>query len=107
MRCRDPSGFECQLTLEAESGKEVLDKAEAITALLIEAKCEPLYDGNGYHADASNETSTPSRTIQKKKGQGSRKLCPIHHIEMQICQKGTKTWYSHRWKGPWCQLEPA
>lgn len=107
VRYRDPTGFECQLTLEAETGKEVLVKAEAALARLIEAKCEPLHNGNGNHIEPSKEAPTSSRTIQKVEGQGSKKVCPVHHIEMQLWQKGTKTWYSHRWEGSWCKGEAA
>ena len=41
-RYLDISGFECQLSLEAETGADVLKKAEAAIAYLSESKCIPL-----------------------------------------------------------------
>jgi len=54
-RYQDPSGFSCQITIEAESGVEVLKKAAGAIAHLIELKCEPLRLGNGSNGNHNSE----------------------------------------------------
>ncbi len=105
VRYQDPSGFECQLSLEAETGMELLAKAEAAIARLVELKCLPVHNGN--HNTHGTDSQPAPKTIQKVEGAGSKKLCPVHGIGMQLWQKGTKTWYSHRWEGSWCKGIPA
>ena len=41
VRYRDPSGFDCQLSLESASGVEVLQRAQAALAKLSESGCTP------------------------------------------------------------------
>ena len=40
-RYLDPSGFECQLTLRAETGQELLERAHGAIAFLLKNGCVP------------------------------------------------------------------
>lgn len=96
-RYQDPSGFSCQITIEAESGVEVLKKAAGTIAHLIELKCEPLRFGNGSNANHNSEP--PLQQLSA----ATNPICPVHGIEMRKWTKGNRTWYSHRWEGGWCK----
>lgn len=102
-RYLDTSGFECQLSLEAETGADVLKKAEAAIAYLSESKCIPLplipRKSNGQ----GKEPNTGSTKEIQKVGPSGNPICPIHGIEMKRWTKGDRTWYSHRWEGGWCK----
>lgn len=102
VRYLDPSGYECALSLEAETGSEVLKKAEAAIARLVEKKCLPLSPVPSNGKNHSEQTQTNPIAVQGAEGQ-SKKRCPIHGIEMTLWQKGERRWYSHRWEGRWCK----
>jgi hypothetical protein len=93
VRYIDPSGFECQLSLEGSSGIEVLKKAESAIERLKEAQCSSI---------VRVPTSTPDKEEEKKEDEH---LCPIHQIPMKLWQKNGRSWYSHRWNGSWCKGE--
>jgi len=77
-------GFACQLTLRSESGRDLLEKANAALSFLLESGFTP----DVYH----------------QKGNGDRKLCPIHQVEMRRYEKDGRFWYSHKLeKGGWCK----
>lgn len=95
-RYLSPTGFECQLVLEAETGLEVLKKGEAALACLIEQNCMPI----SFHG--TNGGSNASKTVLES---GEKHFCSIHKIEMKRWSKGDRTWYSHRWEGGWCKGE--
>lgn len=90
----DPSGFECLLSIEAETGAEALRKAEGALTHLTEAKCLPYlkqgHNGNGHKSTVMVKTD------------GKNPTCSIHNIEMQKWSKNGRTWYSHRWDDGWC-----
>jgi hypothetical protein len=104
-RYEDVSGFQCQLSLEAETGAEVLNKAEAAVAYLTESKCFPLHLGNHNGNGHGNNDSSDATIEVKKEGGLKNPLCPIHHVEMKLWTKGNRSWYSHRWEGGWCRGE--
>lgn len=89
-----PLGFECQITLRAERGLDLMEKVEAATAFLIKNGCEPyLYRLNGSKKELEEEhTDDPA-------------WCPIHHCLMKRWEKDGKTWYSHKVNGSWCSGE--
>lgn len=99
----DPSGFECLLSIQAESGSEVLTKAQGALERLSERKCLPHTQGQ---PNNGNEQKTPEKqatTVQVKQGANTSKvMCPIHNVEMTLWTKGTRSWYSHRWNDGWC-----
>lgn len=106
-RYEDVSGYQCQLSLEAETGAAVLVKAEAAVAYLSESKCLPLplgnHNGNG---QGHGKENTPGATVEVKQEDGSKNpLCPIHNVEMKLWTKDNRSWYSHRWEGGWCRGE--
>lgn len=79
VRYRTAEGFDAMLTLRGESGDEVLPKAEAAIAWLLEHGAQP--GGKGY----------------KDNGQAlGTKICPIHHLAMRKRSKNGDTWWSHR-----------
>lgn len=86
-----PEGFRCQLTLRGESGKEIIEKAQAAIAHLQAQGCQP----------------QPSHTtVKSSNGNGHAKdvrLCPIHHEEMRRWEKDGKVWYSHKLGEGWCK----
>jgi hypothetical protein len=81
-------GFQCQLTLRAETGRELLEKAEAALAFLLE---------NGYApCEAINNHTIDVPTI-----------CQIHGVAMKRYEKNGKSWFSHRLEdGSWCRGKP-
>ena len=102
VRYLDPSGFECQLSLEADTGSEVLKKAEAAIAYLEGKKCQPLslaFSNGKNHGAEANSQPVPVSTAE---GQ-PKKLCQVHGVEMTLWQKGDRRWFSHRWNGHWCK----
>jgi len=94
VRYIDPSGFECQLSLEASSGSEVLKKAQVAIERLKESQC-------------SSIARCPSTHSLKDEEKEEAHLCPIHHIPMRLWQKNGRSWYSHRWNGSWCKGESS
>ena len=100
VRYIDPSGFECMLSLQAETGSEVLKKAESAITHLVDAKCIPL-QRDSLRATQGNNGNKPGATIMVKTD-GKNPVCPIHGIEMKQWSKNGRTWYSHRWNDGWC-----
>jgi len=102
VRYVDPAGFECILSIQAETGAEVLRKAESALSHLDDAKCLPVhknsFKGNG-HVKEHNSAAT---ILIKSNGNIKNPICPIHNIEMQKWSKNGRTWYSHRWNNGWC-----
>jgi hypothetical protein len=97
------NGFECILSLQAESGAEVLKKAESAIAHLTEAKCIPLHKESRNIDNRDNGKSSGSTVLVKQDGNGNNPTCPIHpDIEMQKWTKNGRTWLSHRWEDGWC-----
>jgi len=91
VRYRDPSGFECQLTLECASGVEVLQKAQAALTKLSELGCQPL---NPQPVFSVKDIPAKDETI----------LCPIHNVPMREWKKNGRSWYSHKLEdGSWCK----
>ena len=86
-----PSGFECQITLRAESGIDLMSKVEKATAYMIEHGCEPyLY-----------RLSCSKGQIERE-NKDSPAWCPTHKCLMRRWEKDGKAWYSHKVNGEWC-----
>ena len=91
VRFRDPSGFDCLLSLESASGVEVLQKAQAALAKLSESGCTPIH----------NSQISSAKETQPK---GEKVMCPIHHVPMREWKKDSRTWYSHKLEdSSWCK----
>ena len=102
----DPSGFECLLSIQAETGAQVIKKAEAAIAYLTELKCLPLHPGNN-NGNWQEKASKPDAIVEVKQDDNTGKtICPIHNIEMTRWSKNGRTWYAHRWQDGWCQGKP-
>jgi hypothetical protein len=94
------NGFECLLSIQAETGSEALRKAESAISHLIEAECAPFHKNatNGNHKGNGHN----SKATVLVKTDGKNPTCPIHNIEMKKWSKNGRTWYSHRWDDGWC-----
>ena len=91
VRYRDPSGFDCQLSLESASGVEVLHRAQAALAKLSESGCKPIPKPQ---ISSATESETKSESV----------MCPIHNVPMCQYQKNGRSWYAHRLEdGNWCR----
>jgi hypothetical protein len=91
VRYRDPSGFECVLSLESASGVEVLQKAQAALVRLIESGCKPLHKPR-----VSSDTNSEPKA--------EKIMCPIHNAPMSEWKKDGRTWHSHKLEGgSWCK----
>lgn len=78
-----PEGFVCQITLRADSGKDLLERANAALAFLLD---------HGYSPSDNNHNGKDS------------KWCPIHQCALYRREKDGKVWYSHRLdEGGWCR----
>ena len=73
----DPEGFECQLTLRAETGQDLLEKVNAAIAYLLENGCVP------YSFRGVNRVQSPKGGNNKGNSQqDGHGWCPIHECEM-------------------------
>jgi hypothetical protein len=97
VRYRDPSGFDCQLTLESGSGTEVLQKAQAALTRLSESGCTPIRQ-NLHGSATTNDSSTSGKAREAKV------ICPIHNVPMKEWKKNGRSWFSHKLEdGSWCK----
>ena len=96
------SGFECILTLQAESGAEALKKAESAIAHLIEAKCTPIRKESRTTDNKDNGKHAETTVLVKPDGDVKNPVCPLHGVEMQKWSKNGRVWYAHRWEDYFC-----
>lgn len=94
----DANGFECQLTLRGDSGKEVLEKAEAAITFLLNTDCQP----NSHHKPSLQDNAVDSEAGSHNGNGHDRSWCPIHEVEMKRWEKNGRTWYSHKVGDAWC-----
>jgi hypothetical protein len=85
----DSRGFECQITLRAITGKELLQKVGAAMDSLLRDGCTPWPDRRGGKKNPSSNSSEA--------------WCSIHDCEMQRHEKDGKHWYSHKVGDFWCK----
>ncbi len=106
---QSPEGFICQITLRADSGKELLEKAQAAITHLLQTGCmpcdnftfRPKSNGNGNGHTPQTETSTTP--ANGGNGNGSTHVCSVHNVEMRRFEKEGRIWYSHKTdEGGWC-----
>jgi hypothetical protein len=102
VRYLDPSGFECILSIQSESGSEALKKAQGAISHLTEAQCIPLRKDSHNNGNKSNGKSSEPTILVKPDGNGKNPVCPLHGVEMQKWSKNGRIWYSHRWNDGWC-----
>ena len=97
-----PEGFECQITLRADTGQEVLEKAQGAIAFLLKSGCAPCW--NGKHINHEQPQYTDQVTVPDGNGNNGheRGWCPIHQSEMKRWDKDGRTWYSHKVGDQWC-----
>ncbi|MFC1921793.1 hypothetical protein ACFLY4_00760 [Chloroflexota bacterium] len=97
-----PEGFECQLTLRAESGSELLEKVNSAIAYLLNNDCVPYtYNRGGYRAP-TNVKSTNGNNADKDQSDDPA-WCPIHQCQMKRWEKDSRVWYSHKVDDNWCK----
>ena len=99
----DPAGYECLLSIQAETGSEVLTKAEGALERLAELKCVPHSQKQPNNGNEQKKFEEPTPTIQVKQDASSEKpICPIHGVEMTKWNKNGRSWHAHRWNDGWC-----
>jgi hypothetical protein len=102
-----PDGFVCQLTLRGETGKDLLEKANAALTWLRENGYLPS-EFNGYRSRNNGNKSENNAQPSNGNGNGNGKqdhpenICPIHQCEMKRWEKNGKIWYSHKTDDGWC-----
>ena len=97
----DPDGFECQITLRAVSGQELLEKVNGAIAHLLDNDCTPYSYRGGYKSKANKASKDGNN-----KGDGhanNAAWCPIHECEMRLWEKDGRSWFSHKVNGDWCK----
>jgi len=78
-----PEGFACQITLRAENGRELLERANAALAFLLE---------NGYSPCENHHNGQEG------------KWCSLHQCWMRRREKEGQVWFSHKLEsGGWCR----
>lgn len=93
-------GFTCQLTLRADSGKELLERANSALVYLQEQGCIPFY---GYQKNGTQENDNHSATEAKVNPNGDNpSWCSVHGVEMKRWEKDSRVWYSHKTEEGWC-----
>ena len=105
-RYLDPSGFECVLSIQAETGIQVIKKAEGAIAHLIELKCLPLHPGNHNGNGQKEASKSDTTTVVKQDDNSGKVICPVHGVPMQKWTKNGRSWYAHRWDDGWCKGRP-
>ncbi len=104
----DPNGFECQFTLRAENGQDLLEKANSAIAYLLKHDCKPYsYNRNSYRAKKANRKPADSNKGSSNGNTGNQSSqdsswCSIHECDMQRWEKDGRVWYSHKVDGEWC-----
>ena len=102
-----PEGFECQITLRAETGSELLEKATSAIGYLLKSGCLPysyrpvLRPPSEPKPNGESNTNSDGTSLSSQ-DKTSPAWCPIHHCEMKRWDKNGKTWYSHKVDGKWC-----
>ena len=105
-RYLDPSGFECMLSIQAETGIQVIKKAEGAIVRLTELKCLPLHPGNHNGNGQQEASKSDTSIVVKQDGNPGKVMCPIHHVPMTRWTKNGRSWYAHRWNDGWCKGKP-
>ena len=97
-----PEGFECQLTLRAESGSDLLEKVNHAITYLLNNDCVPYtYNRRGFQGTTNNKST---KGINPKKEQvDDPAWCPVHQCEMKRWEKDSRIWYSHKVDDDWCK----
>ncbi len=86
-----PEGFVCRITLRAENGQDLLQKATGAIAFLLEHGNLP-------------EQHNKCKPSQEREHRPERKYCFMHLCEMKRFEKDGRTWFSHRLPdGTWCR----
>lgn len=90
IRYLDPSGFECQLSLEASSGSDVLKKARGAVEYLKETQCSPIL-------------RVPTIPLSKVNDNDEVHRCLLHNVPMKRWEKNGKIWHAHKFEDHWCR----
>ncbi len=98
-----PDGFTCQLTLRADTGKDLLDRANSALSFLREQGNIPFY---GYTRDNGNHESQHQENGAGNQPMTDRAFCQIHSCEMKRYEKDGRVWYSHKTPEGWCNGKP-
>jgi hypothetical protein len=93
-----PGGYQAQLTLRANTGSDVLGKADAVIGYLMSQGCKPYSYGNTMASLRNSDAKNDGGQSSDKKG-----WCPIHMTEMQHWNKNGRSWFSHKVGDTWCQ----
>jgi hypothetical protein len=93
-RYQTPEGFVCQITLRGDTGKDLLEKANAALTWLKEKGFQP---GENYSFRPRNNNSK-----QQANTNHETTTCPIHNVEMKRYEKDGKVWFSHKVEDGWC-----
>lgn len=103
-----PDGFVCQLTLRGETGKDLLEKANAALTWLKENGFLPC-ENNGFrlcnNGSKSDDNIQPIANSHSNNGNNNvhaANWCPIHQCEMKRWEKDGKIWFSHKAESGWC-----
>ena len=97
-----PEGFECQLTLRAESGSELLEKVNSAIVYLLNNDCVPYtYNRGGYRTPANNKSTNGNNADKDQPDDPA--WCPIHQCQMKRWEKDGRVWYSHKVDDDWCK----
>jgi len=107
VRYVDPSGFECILSIQAETGAEALKEGEGAITHLTDAKCSPSQKNTSNGNGRSNGKHTGETLMIRPDGNAKNPICPIHGIEMTKWTREGHTWYSHRFEDGWCKGKKA
>ena len=102
-----PEGFECQITLRAETGAELLNKAASAIAHLLKTGCLPATYHPTQRPAPQPKPASESNSISNNSSSGNSHTlnpawCPIHQCEMKRWERNGKVWYSHKIDSQWC-----
>jgi hypothetical protein len=95
-------GFECQLTLRAESGSELLEKVNSAITYLLNNDCVPYTYNRGGFRGPTNKKSAKGNN-QDRDQSDDPAWCSIHQCEMKRWEKDGRVWYSHKSGDDWCK----
>ena len=98
-----PEGFICQLTLKADNGRELIDKANGAIATIMGNGCIPYLQNSNVLTKLDNSSHNDGDGIRENK-ESNPNWCPIHNVPLERREKNGAIWYSHKISdGSWCK----
>jgi hypothetical protein len=92
-------GYDCQITLRGETGREVLTAATAAIDYLKARGATPTAGNGKAHSQPAEQAKAPAMAD----GTPDPAWCKVHNVEMKRHEKDGQVWYSHKNGDGYCK----